>query len=30
LTPANVPAWSLNPPAADRITFDGTTLTIPD
>jgi hydroxybutyrate-dimer hydrolase len=30
LTPANVPPWSANPPAADRITFDGTTLTIPD
>lgn len=30
LTPANVPAWSANPPVADRITFDGTTLTIPD
>jgi hydroxybutyrate-dimer hydrolase len=30
LTPANVPAWSADPPAADRITFDGTTLTIPD
>jgi hypothetical protein len=30
LTPANVPAWSASPPAADRITFDGSTLTIPD
>jgi hydroxybutyrate-dimer hydrolase len=30
LAPANVPPWSANPPAADRITFDGTTLTIPD
>jgi hydroxybutyrate-dimer hydrolase len=30
LAPANVPAWSANPPASDRITFDGTTLTIPD
>ncbi len=29
LTPANVPAWSANPQASDRITFDGT-LTIPD
>ncbi|MFZ5540536.1 MAG: D-(-)-3-hydroxybutyrate oligomer hydrolase [Pseudomonadota bacterium] len=30
LTPANVPAWSADPPAADRIEFDGDTLTIPD
>jgi hydroxybutyrate-dimer hydrolase len=30
ITPANVPAWSNAPAAADRIVFDGTTLTIPD
>jgi hydroxybutyrate-dimer hydrolase len=30
ITPANVPEWSVTPPAADRITFDGTTLAIPD
>jgi hydroxybutyrate-dimer hydrolase len=30
ITPANVPAWSANPPAADRITWDGKTLSIPD
>jgi hydroxybutyrate-dimer hydrolase len=30
ITPANVPAWSPAPPAGDRITFSGNTLTIPD
>ena len=30
ITPANVPAWSLTPAAADRISFSGNTLTIPD
>lgn len=30
ITAANVPAWSTAPAAADRITFDGTTLRIPD
>ncbi len=30
LTSANVPPIELNPPAAERITFDGTTLRIPD
>ena len=30
ITPANVPAWSAAPPAGDRITFSGNTLTIPD
>jgi hydroxybutyrate-dimer hydrolase len=30
ITPDNVPAWSPTPPAANRITFSGNTLTIPD
>lgn len=30
ITLANVPAWSAAPPAADRITWDGKTLSIPD
>jgi hydroxybutyrate-dimer hydrolase len=30
ITPANVPTWSPNPPPANRITFSGNTLTIPD
>jgi hypothetical protein len=30
LTAANVPEIQSSPPAADRITFDGSTLKIPD
>jgi hydroxybutyrate-dimer hydrolase len=30
ITAANVPAWSAAPAAADRITWDGKTLSIPD
>lgn len=30
ITSANVPEWSAAPPAADRITWDGKTLRIPD
>jgi hydroxybutyrate-dimer hydrolase len=30
ITPANVPPWSLSPPASSRINLSGNTLTIPD
>jgi hydroxybutyrate-dimer hydrolase len=30
MTPDKVPEWKATPPDADRITFDGTTLTIPE
>lgn len=30
IAPANVPAWSASPPVADRITFDGRAMRIPD